>query len=59
VCASRDAQGKVPVDMTNASGTTISPGPAYNPSLAQVKVSSQKPIFGTGRRVQQTQGIFR
>lgn len=26
--------GKVPVDMTNASGTTISPGPAYNPSLA-------------------------
>jgi len=51
--------GKVPVDMTNASGTTVSPGPAYNPSLAQVKVSNQQAIFGTSRRVHATQGILR
>ena len=40
-------------------GTEPTPGPAYNPSLAQVKVSNQQAIFGTSRRVHATQGILR
>lgn len=51
--------GKVPVDMTNASGTVVSPGPSYNPSLKAVKTEAARPTFGTARRVHSTQGIMR
>ena len=55
----RGSQGKVPVDMTNAAGTTISPGPAYHPNLESIKAASQGALFGTARRVHSTQGIMR
>ena len=45
--------------MTNATGTIAGPGPAYNPSVAQVKASSQQAIFGTSRRVHSTQGVLK
>ena len=50
--------GKVPVDMTNASGTVTSPGPQYWPSMAPVKSASAQPIFGTAKRVTKSQGIM-
>jgi hypothetical protein len=43
--------GKVPVDMTHAKNTSISPGPGYNPSVSQTKVKPPQPIFGTSKRV--------
>ena len=50
--------GKVPVDMTNASGTVISPGPTYNPDINCNKGKTPQAIFGTSRRVHSTQGMF-
>jgi len=51
--------GKVPVDMTNNTKPSVSPGPAYNPNINPVKVKSQEAVFGTARRVHSTQGIMR
>ena len=42
--------GKVPVDMTNANSTSISPGPGYNPSVSSVKVAPARATFGTAKR---------
>jgi len=43
--------GKVPVDMTHANNTSISPGPGYKPSIAPIKTKSKEAIFGTSKRV--------
>jgi len=42
--------GKVPVDMTNATNTNISPGPGYKPSVEQVKYHAPQATFGTAKR---------
>ena len=42
--------GKVPVDMTNATNTYISPGPGYKPNVESVKAASAKATFGTAKR---------
>ena len=49
--------GKVPVDMTNAKNTSITPGPAYNPSWSGISANGKMPVFGTSKRVTQAQGI--
>ena len=48
--------GKVPVDMSNAKNTSITPGPAYNPSWSGYR-RGKMPVFGTSKRVTQAQGI--
>ncbi|KAL1524747.1 hypothetical protein AB1Y20_019630 [Prymnesium parvum] len=40
----------VPVDMTHVHTHDLSPGPSYNPSIAPIKRSYQKPIIGTAKR---------
>ena len=42
--------GKVPVDMTNAKNTSITPGPAYNPSWIAVQSKPQGGVIGTSKR---------
>lgn len=42
--------GKVPVDMTNATNTNISPGPGYKPSVDSVKYMPPNATFGTAKR---------
>ena len=49
--------GKVPVDMTNATNTSISPGPAYVYDVTAVKPAPARPVFGTAKRVTPGQGI--
>ena len=51
--------GKVPVDMTNHKGGTLSPGPAYWPSIAPVKGQSAKATFGTAKRVTRNLAIVK
>lgn len=41
---------QVPVDMTHVHTHDLSPGPSYNPSIAPIKRSYQKPIIGTAKR---------
>ena len=42
--------GKVPVDMTHANASNLSPGPGYNPSHKSVLKGSQQPAIGTQKR---------
>lgn len=42
--------GKVPIDMTNANKSDVSPGPGYNPSIEGVRAAKQKALFGTAKR---------
>lgn len=51
--------GKVPIDMTNATGTNISPGPGYNPSVGQVKDKPPNATFGTAKRTTSNMAIVK
>uniref|UniRef100_A0A7S2DJ32 Uncharacterized protein n=1 Tax=Haptolina brevifila TaxID=156173 RepID=A0A7S2DJ32_9EUKA len=42
--------GKVPIDMTNANKSDVSPGPGYHPSIEGVRAAKQKALFGTAKR---------
>jgi len=48
--SSKCYHGKVPVDMTNANNSDVSPGPGYNPSWTGVKAHTQQGVFGTAKR---------